>query len=101
VLRPAHNVHAVDGVKFLVVEMTPVTRSDSSGAHFIHDLAKDLKAQGIQLVLCNPTDVVSAQHYQTTTSAHNLQVRLKQSRNVQWRVWGQWLLKQEGWEGGS
>lgn len=45
-------------MKFLVVDMTPVVRSDSSGAHFIHDLAKDLKAKGIQLVLCNPTDVV-------------------------------------------
>jgi anti-anti-sigma regulatory factor len=40
--------------------MTPVTRSDSSGAHFIHDLGKDLKAQGTQLVLCDPTDTVRA-----------------------------------------
>lgn len=39
--------------------MTPVTRSDSSGGHFIYDLARDLKEkQGIQLVLCNPTDKV-------------------------------------------
>lgn len=49
---------ADDGVKFVVVDMTPVTRSDSSGAHFIYDLAKDLKSQGVQLVLCNPTDTV-------------------------------------------
>jgi hypothetical protein len=48
----------VGGVKFLVLDMTPVTRSDSSGATFLHDLAKDLKAQGIQLALCNPTDAV-------------------------------------------
>lgn len=48
----------VGGVKFLVLDMTPATRSDSSGATFLHDLAKDLKAQGIQLALCNPTDAV-------------------------------------------
>lgn len=50
---------AVEGVKFVVVDMTPVTRSDSSGAHFLYDLARDLKSQhGIQLVLCDPTDTV-------------------------------------------
>lgn len=53
-------IPAVDGVKFVVVDMTPVTRSDSSGAHFIYDLAKDLRAKGIQLVLCDPTDTVSS-----------------------------------------
>lgn len=42
----------------MVVDMTPVTRSDSSGAHFIYDLGRDLKARGIQLVLCDPTDTV-------------------------------------------
>jgi hypothetical protein len=57
---------AVEGVRFLVVDMTPVTRSDSSGAHFIYDLAKDLKAQGIQLVLCNPTDTVSVRVHNCT-----------------------------------
>lgn len=47
-------------MKYLVVDMTPVTRSDSSGAHFIYDLARDLKKdRNIQLVLCNPTDTVS------------------------------------------
>lgn len=41
--------------------MTPVTRSDSSGASFLLDLARDLRSQqGIQLVLCNPTDAVRA-----------------------------------------
>lgn len=53
-----HVAPAVDGVKFLVLDMTPVVRSDSSGAHFIHDLARDLKKKGIQLILCNPTDAV-------------------------------------------
>lgn len=51
---------AVDGLKFLVLDMTPVVRSDSAGAHFVYDLAKDLKRKGIQLVLSNPTQAVSA-----------------------------------------
>lgn len=50
---------AVTGVKFLVVDLSPVVRSDSSGAHFIKDLAKESREKGIQLVLCNPTNKVS------------------------------------------
>eukprot|EP00879_Flechtneria_rotunda_P029877 GHRR01032340.1.p1 GENE.GHRR01032340.1~~GHRR01032340.1.p1 ORF type:complete len:328 (+),score=110.47 GHRR01032340.1:1181-2164(+) len=42
------------GVKFLVVDLSPVTRSDSSGAHMIYDLAVDLANKGVQLVLSNP-----------------------------------------------
>lgn len=91
---------AVDGVRFLVVDMTPVTRSDSSGAHFIHDLAKDLKAQGIQLVLCNPTDVVSGHNDEHTRST----CKLKLCSTLQWIVWltvASEGVKQGGREGGS
>jgi anti-anti-sigma regulatory factor len=63
--------------------MTPVTRSDSSGAHFIHDLAKDLKAQGIQLVLCNPTDTVRFRVHNCRLSGQPLSACLQAARTVQ------------------
>lgn len=49
---------AVTGVKFLVLDLSPVVRSDSSGAHFIKGLAKDCNEKGIQMILCNPTSKV-------------------------------------------
>jgi anti-anti-sigma regulatory factor len=54
----ARDAGLVSGVRFLVLDLSPVTRSDSSGAHMLLDLAKDLKEQGVQLVLANPTDQV-------------------------------------------
>ncbi|KAF8060559.1 SULTR2 [Scenedesmus sp. PABB004] len=46
----------LSGVKFLVLDLTPVTRSDSSGAHMLRDLATECTERGVQLVLCNPND---------------------------------------------
>jgi anti-anti-sigma regulatory factor len=55
----ARQAGLVSGVRYLVLDLSPVTRSDSSGAHMLLDLAKDLKDRGVQLVLANPTDQVS------------------------------------------
>jgi anti-anti-sigma regulatory factor len=46
------------GVKFLVLDLSAVTRSDSSGAHMLRDMAAASKARGMQLVLCNPNSQV-------------------------------------------
>jgi sulfate transporter 3 len=54
----ARQAGLVSGVRYLVLDLSPVTRSDSSGAHMLLDLAKDLKDKGVQLVLANPTDQV-------------------------------------------
>jgi anti-anti-sigma regulatory factor len=54
----AKEAGVISGVRFLVLDLSPVTRSDSSGAHMLLDLAKDLKDKGVQLVLANPTDQV-------------------------------------------
>ncbi|WIA43458.1 hypothetical protein OEZ86_009924 [Tetradesmus obliquus] len=47
------------GVKFLVLDLSAVTRSDSSGAHMLRDMAAAWKARGVQLVLCNPNSQVT------------------------------------------
>uniref|UniRef100_A0A383W800 STAS domain-containing protein n=1 Tax=Tetradesmus obliquus TaxID=3088 RepID=A0A383W800_TETOB len=52
----AEEAGLVSGVRFLVLDLSPVTRSDSSGAHMLLDLAKELQEKGVQLVLANPTD---------------------------------------------
>lgn len=54
----ANEAGLVSGVRFLVLDLSPVTRSDSSGAHMLLDLAKELQEKGVQLVLANPTDQV-------------------------------------------
>lgn len=44
-----------DGVKFLVLEMSPVSHVDTSALHILHDMFTAYKERGIQLCFCNPS----------------------------------------------
>ncbi|XP_054788355.1 sulfate transporter 1.3-like [Prosopis cineraria] len=45
-------------IKFLIVEMSPVTDIDTSGIHAFEELYKSLQKRDVQLVLANPGPVV-------------------------------------------
>lgn len=45
-------------IKYLIVEMSPVTDIDTSGIHALEDLFKSLEKRDIQLVLANPGQAV-------------------------------------------
>lgn len=45
-------------IKFLLVEMSPVTDIDTSGIHALEELYKSLQKRDVQLVLANPGPVV-------------------------------------------
>ncbi|CAK9154211.1 unnamed protein product [Ilex paraguariensis] len=45
-------------IKFLIVEMSPVTDIDTSGIHAFEDLYKSLQKRDVQLVLANPGPLV-------------------------------------------
>ncbi|KAG2310443.1 hypothetical protein Bca52824_022000 [Brassica carinata] len=46
-------------IKFLIIEMSPVTDIDTSGIHSIEELHKSLEKKEIQLILANPGPVVT------------------------------------------
>ncbi|WZY75942.1 hypothetical protein YC2023_022326 [Brassica napus] len=46
-------------IKFLIIEMSPVTDIDTSGIHSIEELHKSLEKRQIQLILANPGPVVT------------------------------------------
>lgn len=50
--------NGVSGVKFLILDLTPVSHMDSMGAHMIEDLYNELKDKGTQLLLSNPSPQV-------------------------------------------
>ncbi|KAH6827183.1 sulfate transporter 1 [Perilla frutescens var. hirtella] len=45
-------------IKYLIIEMSPVTDIDTSGIHSLEDLYKGLKKRDIELVLANPGQAV-------------------------------------------
>ncbi|KAJ8647120.1 hypothetical protein MRB53_000143 [Persea americana] len=45
-------------IKFLIVEMSPVTNIDTSGIHALEELCRSLQKRGVQLLLANPGQVV-------------------------------------------
>lgn len=51
------------GIKYLIVEMSPVTDIDTSGIHALEELYSSLEKRGIQLVLANPGPVVMDKLY--------------------------------------
>jgi hypothetical protein len=46
--------NGVNGLRYLVLDLTPVSHIDSMGAHMIEELHKDLQERGVQLLLSNP-----------------------------------------------
>ncbi|CAM6114239.1 unnamed protein product [Calypogeia fissa] len=48
----------VDGVSYIIFDMSPVTYVDASAVHAIIELYYNYKARGIQLALCNPNRTV-------------------------------------------
>ncbi|CAH8272634.1 unnamed protein product [Arabidopsis lyrata] len=50
-------------IKFVIIEMSPVTDIDTSGIHSIEELLKSLEKQEIQLILANPGPVVIEKLY--------------------------------------
>ena len=47
--------HGVDALQYLIVDLTPVSHMDSSGAHFFEEQMAELKSRNIQLLLSNPS----------------------------------------------
>lgn len=47
-------------VKFIILELSPVSHVDSSALHILHDMAKSYKERGIQLLFSNPSVKVMA-----------------------------------------
>ncbi|KAI4299069.1 hypothetical protein L6164_032562 [Bauhinia variegata] len=52
------NAEREEGIKYLVVEMSPVTDIDTNGIHALEDLYKSLQKREIQLALANPGPIV-------------------------------------------
>ncbi|XP_051135623.1 sulfate transporter 1.3-like [Andrographis paniculata] len=50
--------HSKEGIKYLIIEMSPVTDIDTSGIHALEELHKSLKKKDLELVLANPGQVV-------------------------------------------
>ena len=48
-------------IKFLVVDMSPVSHIDSTALHILSDLQADYEARGIALYLSNPSCIVMEQ----------------------------------------
>lgn len=44
-----------DHIRFVVIDMSPVTDIDSSAMHFLDDFIDELAQDGIELVLANPS----------------------------------------------
>merc|ERR1711907_261350 len=52
-----------DRVRFLVLDLTPVTSVDSSAIHAFKDIMAEYKERGIQMAFSNPnSDVLSTMH---------------------------------------
>ncbi|CAE6127994.1 unnamed protein product [Arabidopsis arenosa] len=65
-LREEQEMAKEDGmpaIKFVILEMSPVTDVDTSGIHSIEELFKSLEKQDIQLILANPGPVVIEKLY--------------------------------------
>ena len=45
-------------VKFVLIELSPVSHIDSTGLHTLQDLIESYKARGVQLLLSNPSEAV-------------------------------------------
>jgi sulfate transporter 4 len=52
--------HGVDKLQYLILDLTPVSHMDSTGAHFVEELMVELKKRDIQLLLTNPSPRVIA-----------------------------------------
>jgi len=46
------------GIKFMIIEMSPVSHVDTSALHVFHDLILSYKARGIKICFCNPNPTV-------------------------------------------
>jgi sulfate transporter 4 len=46
------------GVKFMILELSPVSHVDTSALHILHDMCNTYKERGIQLCLSNPSTQV-------------------------------------------
>ncbi|KAG1667610.1 hypothetical protein FOA52_001664 [Chlamydomonas sp. UWO 241] len=51
-------VQGAKGLKFLIIDMTPIHHVDSMGLRFIEDVIFDCKDKGVQLLLSNPNQNV-------------------------------------------
>jgi sulfate transporter 4 len=45
-------------VKYVILELSPVSHVDTSALHILHDMHKTYKAKNMQLCFCNPSPVV-------------------------------------------
>ncbi|AEE82664.1 putative sulfate transporter [Arabidopsis thaliana] len=55
--------YGMPAIRFVIIEMSPVTDIDTSGIHSIEELLKSLEKQEIQLILANPGPVVIEKLY--------------------------------------
>lgn len=51
----ANKGYDVGRIKFLIIEMSPVTYIDSTGIHAIKEIYHEYKSRQIQMALCNPS----------------------------------------------
>jgi len=45
-------------IKFLIIDLTPVSHIDTTAMHVVHDVVTSYKSRGIQLCFCNPNKSV-------------------------------------------
>ena len=45
-------------VKYMIIEMSPVSHVDTTALHILHDMNKTLQSRNIQLCFCNPSKLV-------------------------------------------
>jgi sulfate transporter 4 len=45
-------------LKYVVLDLSPVSHMDSSGVHMLRDVVRDLEREGVQLALSNPSPAV-------------------------------------------
>eukprot|EP00775_Hariotina_reticulata_P010081 gene10081-10236_t len=45
-------------LQYLLLDMSPVTHVDSTGAHLLEKLHAEMKQQGVQMALCNPSEIL-------------------------------------------
>ena len=66
-----------DRVRFLVLDLTPVTSIDSSAVHALNDIMAEYKERGIQMVFSNPnSDVLSMMRTTRLIDEHNEDCRV-------------------------
>jgi sulfate transporter 4 len=45
-------------LEYVILDLSPVSHMDAAGVHMLHELHAELKAQAVQLALCNPSQPV-------------------------------------------